>query len=325
MRTLRTIALGHVALLLVASSGCAAKTTHQWIPEQVRAGLGTVAVVTSPEPPEWSFAYPVPSRAGAAAAGAGAALGVGAAAGAACLGTSGYFFPACFVAVWTPVMMVTNAFEGAVKGVPIADVKSSAASLKNAVTEPELATRLAERVASEGQRRGGESRVRLAADGLPDTRDLRYAALASAGVNTVVEVQIERLQLERAAAASAFSGSGYGWSIISVEKLIDAPLQFTIAARVRVVRAADGTVVYEMVFNRRTGYQKFTEWGREEATGFRGERDSAIESIAQELAGELFGPVLGTPDPASTSEPTTMSEPTAKSEPTSSEATEMSD
>src|SRR5262245_34749552 len=227
MRTLRTIALGHVALLLVASSGCAAKTTHQWIPEQVRAGLGTVAVVTSPEPPEWSFAYPVPSRAGAAAAGAGAALGVGAAAGAACLGTSGYFFPACFVAVWTPVMMVTNAFEGAVKGVPIADVKSSAASLKNAVTEPELATRLAERVASEGQRRGGESRVRLAADGLPDTRDLRYAALASAGVNTVAEVPLARLHPAPAAGPRALSAPPHRCTLIPPATLIAAPLHPT--------------------------------------------------------------------------------------------------
>ena len=306
MRTLRTIALAHVAVLLIASSGCATKTTRQWMPEQVRAELGTVAVVTSPERPEWSFAYPVPSRAGAAATGAGAALGVGAAAGAVCLGSSGYVVPACFIAVWTPVMMVTNGFEGAVKGVPISDVRASAASLKNAAAEPELATRLAERVASEGRRRLGEGRIRLAADGLPDTGNLRYAALASEGVDTVLEVQLDRLQLQRAVTVGALSGDGYGWSLISVEKLIDAPLEFTIAGRVRVLRATDGTVLYKTTFDRRAGHQKFTEWGREDAAQFRGERDRALESIAEEIAGEIFGLVPAPPEPTAT-EPATTS------------------
>ena len=50
MRTLRPLALAHVVLLLIASSGCAAKT-RQLLPEQVRSELGTIAVVASLEPP----------------------------------------------------------------------------------------------------------------------------------------------------------------------------------------------------------------------------------------------------------------------------------
>ncbi len=304
MRTLRPLALGHVALLLIASSGCAAKT-RQWLPDQIRSELGTVAVVTSPEAPDSSFAYPVPSRAVASAAGAGAALGVGAIAGVACLG---YVWPACLLAAWTPVMMVANGVEGAVKGVPIADLRASAVSLKNAVGEPDLSSRFAERVVSEAHRRVGEDRVRLATNGRLDAGNRRYAALAAEGVDTVVEVQIDRLRLERAPSASAFSG--YGPSIITVEKLIDAPLEFTVDARVRVLRATDGTVIYKADFTRRAGRQKFTQWGREDAAHFRSERDRALESIAQEIAGELFGPLPATPEPTPTSEPTT-SEPTA--------------
>lgn len=309
MRTPPALALGHVALLLIAASGCAAKTSRQWMPEQVRSELGTVAVVASPEPPESSFAYPVPSRAGAAVTGAGAALGVGAVAGAACFA---YIWPACLLALWTPVMMVTNTVEGAIKGVPIADLRASAASLKSAVGEAGLSSRLAERVASEAQRRVGENRIRIAANGLPETGNQRYAALAAEGVDTVVEVQLERFQLERAASSSAFSG--YGPSVITIEKLIDAPLAFTVEARVRVLRAADGTVLYKTAFNRRAGHQKFTEWGREDAAQFRGERDRALESIADEIAGEIFGTVPAPPEPAAISEPTATPEPAATPE-----------
>jgi len=300
-----------VALLLIVTSGCAAKTRPS-LSEEVRSELGTVVVVSLPEPPESSFAYPIPSRAGAAATGAGAALGVGAVAGAACLV---YVLPACLVALWTPVMMVTNGVEGAIKGVPIADMRASTVSLKTAAGEPDLSTRFAERVASEAQRRVGEDRARLAASG-PDSGKLRYAALAAEGVRTVIEVQIDRLRLERAQSPSALSG--YGPSLITVEKLIDAPLEFTVEARVHVLRATDGTVLYKASFNRRTGYQKFTEWGREDAALFRGERDRALEAIAQEIAGEIFGPVPATPEATTTSAQTT-------SEPTTTEPTEMSD
>jgi hypothetical protein len=317
MRTPRSLVLGHVALLLVACSGCAAKTTRQWLPEQVRSELGTVAVVTSREPPDSNFAYPVPSRAGAAATGAGAALGVGALAGAACLG---YVWPACLLAVWTPVMVMANGVEGAVKGVPIADLRASAASLKNAGGEPDLSSRFAERVASEAHRRVGGDRVRLATNGLPDAGHRGYIALAAEGVDTVLEVEIDRLRLERVPSPSAFSG--YGPSLITIEKLIDAPLEFAVETRVRLLRASDGTVLYKAAFTRRAGRQKLTG-GREDADQFRSERDRALESIAEEIAGKLFGPVPTPPEPAATSEPTTSER--ATSEPTASEPAAMPD
>lgn len=303
MKTVRALAVGPVALLVIASSGCAARTARPWMSEQLRSELGRVAVVTLPEQPESSFAYPVPSKAGAVVIGAGAALGVGAVAGAGCFA---YVLPACLIALWTPVMMVTNGVEGAVKGVPIADLRASAVSLKNAAGEPDLSSRFAGRVASEALRRVGEDRVRLVANGRPDAGDRHYAALAAEGVDTVVEVQIDRLRLARAPSTSAFSG--YGPSVITVEKLIDAPLEFTVEARVRVLRATDGTVLYKAAFNRRAGHQKFTEWGREDAVQFRSERERALESIAEEIAGEIFGPVPPVPEPTTTSDPTELSD-----------------
>jgi len=279
----QTLALGQVALLLVASAGCAAKTAPSVIPERVRSELGAVAVIAPPAPPGSSLSYPVPSRAGAALTGASAALGVGAVAGAACFGTLGLVWPACLIAIWTPVMVVTGVVEGASKGVPLADLRASAAALKDAVGEPDLGRRFAERVATEAQRRVGEGRVRFAADAMSDVVSPRPD---TDGVDTVLEVRLEQLALERTAGSTS---SSYGPSF-SVERLIDAPLALTVKAHARVLRAADGTTLYERTFTQRAGSQKFTEWGREDAAEFRRERDRALEAVAEEIASHIFGP-----------------------------------
>ncbi len=282
----RSLVLAQVALLLVASAGCAAKTTRPPMPDRVRNELGAVAVVAPPVRPESSLAHPVPSRAGAAAAGASAGLGVGVLAGAGCLGTAGLAWPACLVAVWTPVMVVTGGIEGAVKGVSIAEFKMSAASLRDAAGELDLARSLAELVATAASRRVGEGRVRFAADALPEAGAGSVGYPAPAGADTVLEVRLGRLGLERAASHSA--AWRYGWSF-SVERLIDAPLTLVVEARVRVLRAADRMTLYEGAFTHRAGGQKFTEWGREGAAAFRRERELALAAVAEDIASTIFG------------------------------------
>lgn len=298
MRMPRSLVLGQVVLLLVASAGCAAKTARPWMPERVRAELGAVAVVVPPAPPEPSLAYPVPSRPGAAVAGAGAGLGAGVLAGAACLGSYGIVWPACLIALWTPVMVVTGGVEGALKGVPVAELRASASSLKDAASEPDLARSLAERVAAEASRRVGAGRVRFAADALAEAGagSPRYPALAADGVDTVLEVRLERLGLARAASHGPLPGYGLSFS---VEKLIDSPLALVVKARVRVLRAADGTARYESAFTYRAGSQKFTEWGREVAAEFRRERDQALAAVAEDIARTIFGLATAPPESAS--------------------------
>lgn len=287
----RSLVLGQIALLLVASAGCAAKTTRPPMPDHVPNELGAVAVVAPPARPESSFAYPVPSRAGAAAVGAGAGLGAGVLAGAACFVPP--LAPACLLVYWTPVMVVTGGVEGAVKGVPIAEFKVSAASLRDAAGEPDLARSLAERVATEAARRVGEGRVRFTADALPEggAGSARSPGPAGVGVDTVLEVRLERLGLKRVVR----DNPGYGWSF-SVESLIDAPLTLVVEARVRVLRAADGMTLYKGAFTHRAGGQKFTEWGREGAAAFRRERDLALAAVAEDIASTIFGPAPAPPE-----------------------------
>jgi len=294
MRMPRALVHGQVVLLFIATGGCAAKTPPPPIPESVRSELGAIAVIVPPAPPESSFSYPVPSRAGAAVAGAGAGLGVGVVAGAACLASSGLVWPACLVALWTPVMVVTGGVEGASKGVPVADLRESSTSLKDAAGEASLARQFAELVVAEAQRRVGDGRVRFEPRALPEGRTLRGPAPPADGVDTVLEIRLDRLTLVRAAGGNS---SSYGWSF-SVENLIDAPLALKVEAHVRVVRAADGTALYERAFTHQAGSQKFTEWGREGATEFRRERDRALAAVAEDIANSIFGFAAAPPESA---------------------------
>jgi hypothetical protein len=71
-------------------------------------------------------------------------------------------------------------------------------------------------------------------------------------------------------------------------------------AGLRVVTAADGTVLFERTYVHRSGrVQKFAEWARDTAAEFRNVRDEALDALAREIAGELFG---AEPAPAASSE-----------------------
>jgi len=283
--------------LLLGQVGCSHVSP---MPEHVRAGLGVVAVVAPPAPPESTFGYPVPSRAGASLAGASAGLGVGVLAGAGCFVLAPIFELAlapCAIAIWTPVMLVTGGVEGAVKGVPISEVWRSARALKDAVGEPRVPRVLAERVTAEASRRIGDGRARFAAGAPPEGKSKRprYRALAADGVDTVLEVRVERLDLERI----KFFGlsESYGWSF-SIENLIDAPLTLAVEGRGRVLRASDGRTLYESAVTQRAGSRKFTEWGREGAAEFRRERDRLLEALAEDIANAMFGPAPSPPESA---------------------------
>jgi hypothetical protein len=278
----------------------------------VRSDLGVVAVVMSGDSaPEVTLAYPVPSRAGAATVGAGAGLGVGVAAGAGCLGSYGLLWPACLVAVWTPVMMATGAVEGTVKGVPISDLRASVVAIKEAAREPAPVLGLGERVAGEATQRLGSGRGRFVPDlgGRAGAAPGRSAALAGAGVGTVLELRVARVALERASHPRPLETYGPSFS---VERLIDAPLTLVVEVRARLLRAADGSELWGDEFTHRAGDRKLTEWGRDGAAQFRDERDRALARLADDVAGAVFGPAPAPSAPPSFVPP---SEPAPPAEP----------
>src|SRR5262245_32368045 len=227
--------------LLVLEGGCAPRSTPS-LAEATRASLGEVAVVAAEAPPGRQFARPVPSAAGASAVGVGAGLGVGVLGGAACFATFGYFIPACAVALWTPVMMVTGGVEGAKKGVSLAELHEASEALEQTASEPYVQEALRDqlvRVISEyDAERAVTARIGRGPSTL--TEGVDYRALAEDGVASVIEVAVLSLDLVRASAPG--KNPGYGPSF-SVQRLIDPPLRLRVHARARVLRAADGTEV----------------------------------------------------------------------------------
>ena len=281
MTTKRRFGIGPIVLLAIVATGCATKTRLP-VTDRVRGDLGVVAVVMSADsPPDATLAYPVPSRAAAATVGASAGLGAGVLAGAACFGSYGLLWPACLVALWTPVMMTTGAVEGAVKGVSISDFRDSAVAIKDAAREPEPARSLGEHVVGEATGRLGEGRARFVSDAPRPAR--RHVE----GATTVLELRLSRVALERAPNPGPLAKCGPSFS---VELLIDAPLVLLVEVRARLFRAADESIVWEGEFTQRAGSQKLTEWGRDNAAEFRRERDRALTALAEEIGATVFGP-----------------------------------
>ena len=283
---------GHVVLvmflsLLVLEEGCTPRSTPL-LKESMRASLGEVAVVSAEAPPDRQFTRPVPSAAGASAVGVGAGLGAGVLGGAACFATFGYFVPACALALWTPVMMVTGGVEGAKKGVPLAELREASEALEQTSSEPyvqeALRDQLVRAISTYDAERVVTARIGRGPSTLTDGAD--YRDLAEEGVTSVIEVAVLSLDLQRASIPG--KQPGYGPSF-SVQRLIDPPLRLQVRARARLLRTADGTELYAHTFVYDSWIDSFLGWGRDNARAFRDARQLAVEVLARDIAGALIG------------------------------------
>src|SRR5207249_8945927 len=97
-----------------------------------------------------------------------------------------------------------------------------------------------------------------------------YQALASTGVDTVLEVSVPRIGL-------------------AGESGINPPISLLMNARARLVRTADGIEMYADKFDYRgDGASKFLEWAADEAQMFRQEIDRGTRSLAKDIVRLVF-------------------------------------
>ena len=273
--------------LLLFEGGCAPRATPL-LAESLRASLGEVAVVSAEAPPDWHFSRPVPGGVGASAVGVGVGLGAGVLGGAACFATYGVLWTACAAALWTPVMMVTGAVEGAVKGVSIADLREASEALELTAGESIVQEELRDELVRIISQQGGERVVTARLDRGPATltAGADYRALVDEGVNSVIEVTVLSLDLDRASLQGKVPSYGPSFSI---QRLIDPPLILRVHARLRLVRAGDGTELYAHTFVRESATRTYLEWGRDNASAFREARRNALEGIAREMVTAVIG------------------------------------
>ena len=275
--------------LLLFEGGCGPRATPL-LAESLRASLGEVVVVSAEAAPDWHFSRPVPGGVGASAVGVGVGLGAGVLGGAACFATYGILWTACAAALWTPVMMVTGAVEGAVKGVSIADLREASEALELTAGESIVQDELRDELVRIIIQQGGDRVVTARLDRGPATLTARadYRALADEGVNSVIEVAVLSLDLERERASLSGKVPSYGPSF-SIQRLIDPPLILRVHARARLVRVGDGTELYAHTFVRESATRSYLEWGRDNARALREARHDTVEAIAREMVTALIG------------------------------------
>lgn len=277
-----------IAALAVGQWGCAAHVAPPPGPsDAIRAQVGAAGVVASEFAPETDFSHPVPGKPLAALVGMTGNLGVGVLGAAACLGTYGAFSLACVVAIWTPGMMVTGIVEGVDKGVTVSDWLDSSRNLGRAAPEREAQETLRDAVvATAVGRRTGQPAVSLLEGGPRDVKaSASYRPLAAQGLDTVLEVAVVRLDLERAPRGPLGT---YGLSL-SWENVFDPSLELVVEARARLVRVADDAVLFTRPYRHSGPRRTFVEWGRDGAEPFREALDTALKALGNEIAGDFFG------------------------------------
>ena len=93
--------------------------------------------------------------------------------------------------------------------------------------------------------------------------------LTSQGVDTVLEIQLIHPGLK---------GSGK----------INPPLALCVEVRARLLEAGSGRELWQCAAQYRSAKHKFTKWADEEARLFRRELDRCFDSLAEQIAGQLF-------------------------------------
>jgi hypothetical protein len=271
-----------LALLLNA---CAAKRVPSLFDEQ-RGKLGQVGLVVVDIAPEAEIDGPTPlGGVGGGVLGAVQGMGIGVLSGAGCFVTHGYVPELCVLAVMTPYWVGRGTVEGAMNAMPESERRVSRDAIVTAIADVDR-QQLASAIYEEGGRRSSTPTImppRQAPMGAADT--LTYRDVEAQGIDTVAEVTLARLGLERRPASS----SENAFLKLSVPD-VDPRLGLVAEARLRIVSAADDTVKFEQTYLRRSPQDaRFAEWAQDNAAAFREACDAVLHALAGEIAAELFG------------------------------------
>jgi hypothetical protein len=252
--------------VIVATLGCA----HQPpVPSSLLLGprteLGTIAVVAQAAPNPGRLAGPVTR--GEAATGRALeytmkSLVVGA------HDRSGVLLTlAVFV---SPVTAMAGAIVGATEGVSASDVDAARAPVERALREADLARLLRDRVVARGAERAPEMLVAVpVVDGRPGSATVPLPHEA----RTLLELRLHEVRLAR------FTGFAPD---------PNPSLTFTVKARLRIVRIADGKEIFTRDLEAGRETRAFSEWVADDARQFRAVLADAIDSLAAHVVDEVL-------------------------------------
>ena len=293
-------------LVLVVLLGCA-HTPPPPLAAATQAQLGTVGVVAARFAPEVDYRTPGRGGAGGAAIGTAKGLGLGIGGAALCLMTYGYAVPACGVAVATPYFVVRYAVDQATEGVSADTITAGETAIQAVLVERVHHPVLRDALFQVAAAHTNQPVVLLPGEGpLSAGETTRYTHLTAHGIDTVIEITLQRLALHPPTGGPLLKGSL--WSISPTE--LNPYLTLTVTARTRVLKTSDGTELYGRTGDHSGRGATFTEWGANDAQLLRDGLDQLLREMAGEIVSQVFGVVV---PPATT--PTAPAPPTQDTAP----------
>ncbi len=259
-----------IALLFLFS--CAAVPKMQSLPpaEEFRANLGTIGVVSGRFQPEVAFQKPMTKG---AAAGYGA--GVGSLVVLQGIGNANYGNTAPGAALVAlgliPVGAAIGSIVGAIQGIPSSKIKASEDALNDYLATVDFQETMRERFLSVAREQTQNVLVLIEEEG-PNALDeeVTYGSLSDKGIDTVFEISVRKCDLRR------------------IAKGINPSLRLLMAVGIRLIRPADGTVLYSRNFVHDWGdLRKFSDWAVNDAQPFREALDHAFQYLATEIVNTL--------------------------------------
>jgi hypothetical protein len=149
-----------------------------------------------------------------------------------------------------------------------------------------------------------------------------YRHLTPQGIDTILEVTVQRMALEPYVGRAKASGSV--WRISADE--LNPSLYLFATTRTRVIKTVDDSVLFVATRQHEGSAATFTEWAANDAQALRDELDRFFPCLAAEVVTQVFGvSVSPASEPASPAEPAAGIEPEAPFESTPTEAEGLSE
>lgn len=269
--TRRAIAIVLGVTFFVGQVGCAHPL---YLPEDIRAQLGTIGVVSPRFAPEVTLDMPAKGAGGGA--GRGAAEGAAGAFGVpAEVGCSGVDWEPCALglalglALAVPGAIVGGVY-GAIAAEPAESVEEVEARIRQVLAELKMQEALRDHVLQEARNQTRYTFILLTEEGPTEPgEEITYRAVRSEGVDMILEVSVQSV---------GFKGK---WAI-------NPPIAFSMTAHVRLIEVGDGTVHWDRSSPYTTSARPYTEWTVNDAQAFREALDSGYERLAEKIVDALF-------------------------------------
>ena len=304
-------------LLLLGALGCA-HTPPTPLSEEVKAQLGRMALAAARYAPEIEYGIPGQGGAGGAVIGAAKGLGLGTLTAAVCFVTIGHVPEACVLALGTPYFVVRYAVDQARQGVPHEEIAPGEAAVKGTFAARDYHEALRDQVPPLVLARTGQL-----VSPLPDlgpatpAENCSYRNLAPHGIDTVLEITVQRVALQPNGIRSSASASI--WSIGADE--LNPVLHLVATTRTRVIKTVDESVLFNATRQHDGRGATFTEWSVNDAQLLRDELEQFLPRLASEIVAQVFGePLPPESEPASPIDLEKGKDRQSEQEPISSEA-----